>query len=46
MSLAILVGVLADDSPDPEAVESHRRNFRHVNRLLAANGLPPHVLVA
>ena len=43
MSLAILVGVLADDSPDPEAVESHRRNFCHVNRLLAANGLPPHV---
>ena len=43
MGLAIAVGVLAggpDD--DPEAIAFDRRNFRHINRLLAANGLKLH----
>src|SRR5262249_18708623 len=44
MSLAISVGVLAcAPDADPEAVKYDRKNFRHVNRVLAANGLPPHV---
>ncbi|MCE9565798.1 MAG: hypothetical protein K8U57_27555 [Planctomycetes bacterium] len=43
MSLAICVGVLAVDDPDPEAVGYHREQFHHVNRVLAENGLPPHV---
>ncbi len=43
MSLAICVGVLAVDNPDPEAVVYHRKQFHHVNRVLAENGLPPHV---
>lgn len=42
MSLAISVGVLAGDQPDSDAAAYHRRNFGHVNRVLAANGLPPH----
>lgn len=43
MSLAISVGVLAcGPDADPGAVAYDRRAFRHVNRVLAANGLPPH----
>jgi hypothetical protein len=41
--LAISVGVLAcGPDADPEAVAYDRKNFRHINRVLAANGLPPH----
>jgi hypothetical protein len=43
MSLAISVGVLAGDRPDSDAVAYDRENFRHVNRVLATNGVPPHV---
>jgi hypothetical protein len=43
MGLAISLGVLAADDPDPESIEWRRENFRHVNRILAAHGLPPHV---
>jgi hypothetical protein len=43
MGLAISVGVLAcGPDADPEAVASGRKAFRQINRLLAANGLPPH----
>jgi hypothetical protein len=43
MSLAISVGVLAcGPEADPEAVAYDRKNFRHINRVLAANGLPLH----
>src|SRR5262245_11553478 len=43
MSLAINVGVLAcGPDADPEAVKYDRKNFRHINRMLAANGLPLH----
>jgi hypothetical protein len=40
MSLAIAVGVLSGPS---DSAEYHREQFRHVNRVLAENGLPPHV---
>lgn len=42
MGLAVSIGVLAGDEPDPEGVEWHREEFREVNRLLAARGLPMH----
>jgi hypothetical protein len=43
MGLAISVGVLAGGpGVDPEAVEWDREQFRHVNRVLAENGLPLH----
>jgi hypothetical protein len=42
MSLAVMVGVLAGDDQDADAVEFYRQAFREVNRLLAAHGLPSH----
>jgi hypothetical protein len=43
MGLAISVGVLAcGPDADPDGVEWNREGFRHVNRVLAAHGLPPH----
>jgi hypothetical protein len=43
MGLAVCVGVLATGSDaDPDWVEQLRRDFAHVNRVLAANGLPAH----
>ncbi len=41
MGLAVSVGVLASDS-EPESTQWLRKQFRQVNRLLAAKGLPPH----
>jgi hypothetical protein len=44
MSVAISVGVLAcDPDSDPDYVKYLRKEFRKVNQVLAANGLPPHV---
>ncbi len=42
MGLGISLGVLAADAPDPEGIEWLRRDFQHVNRVLAAHGLPTH----
>lgn len=42
MSLAIVVGVLAADQPEFEGEAFHRKNFQHINRMLAENGLPLH----
>jgi hypothetical protein len=43
MSLAISLGVLAcGPEADPEGIEWLREDFRHINRVLAANGLPLH----
>lgn len=43
MGLAISVGVLAcGPNADPDGVEWLRKGFRHVNRVLAAHGLPAH----
>jgi hypothetical protein len=44
MGLAVSLGVLAcGPDADPEGIEWLRENFRQVNRVLAAHGLPPHV---
>lgn len=43
MGLAVSVGVLACDDPDPEGIQWLRRDSERVNRVLAANGLPSHV---
>jgi hypothetical protein len=44
MGLAVSLGVLASGpDADPEGVEWLREKFRHVNRILVAHGLPPHV---
>jgi hypothetical protein len=43
MGLSMSVGTLAFcKKEDPEAYESLREDFKAVNRLLVANGLPPH----
>lgn len=44
MGLAVSLGVLASGpDADPEGAEWLRKNFRQVNRVLAAHGLPSHV---
>src|SRR5688500_18591506 len=43
MGLAVSLGVLAcDPDADAEGIEWLQENFRHVNRVLAVHGLPPH----
>ncbi|EMJ95796.1 hypothetical protein [Leptospira alstonii] len=42
MGLAVVVGILSEDWYDPETLDSFRKEFEKVNRLLADNDLPLH----